>query len=146
MIRRPPRSTLFPYTTLFRSTLELARRIVGRGAREVAEEQGDRDRGHCPDEDEDHEELGQGIAVLRPGAEPMHVGHVLPHWCQGVSPFGPPARMAPQGHPPQALEPTSLPSKGCAAHSAPRFPEFIARLPSPHLPFGHSGPLLCVTL
>src|SRR3989449_7661229 len=31
MIRRPPRSTLFPYTTLFRSRLELARhRIVGR--------------------------------------------------------------------------------------------------------------------
>src|SRR2546430_7135851 len=30
MIRRPPRSTLFPYTTLFRS---LAARIRGRGAR-----------------------------------------------------------------------------------------------------------------
>src|SRR2546430_17703090 len=29
MIRRPPRSTLFPYTTLFRST-RLARRIVER--------------------------------------------------------------------------------------------------------------------
>src|SRR3712207_7403371 len=27
MIRRPPRSTLFPYTTLFRSTAEVARRI-----------------------------------------------------------------------------------------------------------------------
>src|SRR2546422_11623151 len=87
MIRRPPRSTLFPYTTLFRS-------------------------GHGPDEDEDHEELGQGIAVLRPGAEPMHVGHVLPHWCRGVSPFGPPARMAPQGHPPQALEPTVFRARG----------------------------------
>src|SRR2546422_1610285 len=82
MIRRPPRSTLFPYTTLFRS-------------------------GHGPDEDEDHEELGQGIAVLRPGAEPMHIGHVLPHWCRGVSPFGPPARMAPQGHPPRSEEHTS---------------------------------------
>src|SRR3712207_7983059 len=42
MIRRPPRSTLFPYTTLFRSELQLAppprggprpRRQVGRGAR-----------------------------------------------------------------------------------------------------------------
>src|SRR5256885_12272941 len=40
MIRRPPRSTLFPYTTLFRSSLpkqplvrdELARRGVGVGA------------------------------------------------------------------------------------------------------------------
>src|SRR3989441_9779730 len=28
MIRRPPRSTLFPYTTLFRSRLRLERRIV----------------------------------------------------------------------------------------------------------------------
>src|SRR2546430_10443945 len=32
MIRRPPRSTLFPYTTLFRSLLrQLARLRVGRG-------------------------------------------------------------------------------------------------------------------
>src|SRR2546426_6360944 len=33
MIRRPPRSTLFPYTTLFRSFLsnELAERIFGKG-------------------------------------------------------------------------------------------------------------------
>src|SRR2546429_1594754 len=28
MIRRPPRSTLFPYTTLFRSPLELPERLV----------------------------------------------------------------------------------------------------------------------
>src|SRR3989449_11438747 len=27
MIRRPPRSTLFPYTTLFRSVTEIARRL-----------------------------------------------------------------------------------------------------------------------
>src|SRR5436305_8676751 len=27
MIRRPPRSTLFPYTTLFRSVLELTREV-----------------------------------------------------------------------------------------------------------------------
>src|SRR2546430_11347741 len=32
MIRRPPRSTLFPYTTLFRSL------VVGRGAREQQEQ------------------------------------------------------------------------------------------------------------
>src|SRR2546422_7710767 len=33
MIRRPPRSTLFPYTTLFRSAVVavVARRAVGRG-------------------------------------------------------------------------------------------------------------------
>src|SRR5438034_11509357 len=29
VIRRPPRSTLFPYTTLFRSPLRLLRRCVG---------------------------------------------------------------------------------------------------------------------
>src|SRR2546430_9244318 len=29
MIRRPPRSTLFPYTTLFRSAAELRRRYLG---------------------------------------------------------------------------------------------------------------------
>src|SRR3712207_3909604 len=35
MIRRPPRSTLFPYTTLFRSQATGERRIIGIG-REVA--------------------------------------------------------------------------------------------------------------
>src|SRR5260221_1014600 len=60
MIRRPPRSTLFPYTTLFRSVLDglLARRTVGLqhpsrvaigehrfdAARNVAGEERDRDR------------------------------------------------------------------------------------------------------
>src|SRR3712207_8362469 len=37
MIRRPPRSTLFPYTTLFRSSASAAfRTSVGRGAEVVA--------------------------------------------------------------------------------------------------------------
>src|SRR3712207_4041626 len=31
MIRRPPRSTLFPYTTLFRSQREARRRALARG-------------------------------------------------------------------------------------------------------------------
>src|SRR5258708_18233237 len=31
MIRRPPRSTLFPYTTLFRSGEEIDARVAGRG-------------------------------------------------------------------------------------------------------------------
>src|SRR2546430_13245322 len=36
MIRRPPRSTLFPYTTLFRSRLGMARsRAAAHGGREV---------------------------------------------------------------------------------------------------------------
>src|SRR3712207_8483608 len=37
MIRRPPRSTLFPYTTLFRSRLQLAQAPVDLGVRGVAE-------------------------------------------------------------------------------------------------------------
>src|SRR3712207_6869467 len=36
MIRRPPRSTLFPYTTLFRSTDELAIHIRGTGEVEIS--------------------------------------------------------------------------------------------------------------
>src|SRR2546426_2114175 len=35
MIRRPPRSTLFPYTTLFRSAARLSRELAGRGAEVV---------------------------------------------------------------------------------------------------------------
>src|SRR5260221_6700557 len=31
MIRRPPRSTLFPYTTLFRSAVEEVMQVVARG-------------------------------------------------------------------------------------------------------------------
>src|SRR5438105_7441195 len=46
MIRRPPRSTLFPYTTLFRSAVELYRgaaRGTGVLARDRAARPGDRD-------------------------------------------------------------------------------------------------------
>src|SRR5689334_24573607 len=45
MIRRPPRSTLFPYTTLFRSllrrgrTLDAARRLPRRGVRRAERDQ-----------------------------------------------------------------------------------------------------------
>src|SRR3712207_9525784 len=35
MIRRPPRSTLFPYTTLFRSSLRAVRSRKGKGVVEV---------------------------------------------------------------------------------------------------------------
>src|SRR3712207_7676458 len=40
MIRRPPRSTLFPYTTLFRSTPRSARSAAGRGRRDQLAQQG----------------------------------------------------------------------------------------------------------
>src|SRR2546422_2249493 len=42
MIRRPPRSTLFPYTTLFRSCPTAAGRAGARGSRELLERDGAR--------------------------------------------------------------------------------------------------------
>src|SRR2546425_3253665 len=47
MIRRPPRSTLFPYTTLFRSPRAARRCAGGGGAR--APRQGVRDEGGRPE-------------------------------------------------------------------------------------------------
>src|SRR2546430_9032808 len=47
MIRRPPRSTLFPYTTLFRSTTRpgrLERAVRGRAARQRPPRPSDADR------------------------------------------------------------------------------------------------------
>src|SRR2546429_1321299 len=35
MIRRPPRSTLFPYTTLFRSPIQFAQRLAERHERQI---------------------------------------------------------------------------------------------------------------
>src|SRR5256885_5973266 len=48
MIRRPPRSTLFPYTTLFRSPLAhpVADRVAGEEPQEARD---DADRTHEPD-------------------------------------------------------------------------------------------------
>src|SRR2546422_10229339 len=55
MIRRPPRSTLFPYTTLFRSVLEQARLLVhrpdGRGL--PLQQPAARGQRHAGDGDED---------------------------------------------------------------------------------------------
>src|SRR3712207_8580858 len=39
MIRRPPRSTLFPYTTLFRSTADVARVAIGIPAGSIGDHQ-----------------------------------------------------------------------------------------------------------
>src|SRR2546425_2342572 len=43
MIRRPPRSTLFPYTTLFRSQVEILREEEARQRRDDVREHQDRD-------------------------------------------------------------------------------------------------------
>src|SRR2546426_3836728 len=51
MIRRPPRSTLFPYTTLFRSSLRVAR--SRHGVSSVSHGRGERARLPC-DRSEEH--------------------------------------------------------------------------------------------
>src|SRR2546423_10814409 len=74
MIRRPPRSTLFPYTTLFRSIL---RALAGRSAafrlqysmRELAIEKSEKVRfpgsfGNCPIRSEEHTSELQSLAYL----------------------------------------------------------------------------------
>src|SRR2546426_9405698 len=69
MIRRPPRSTLFPYTTLFRSE---------EGDRDDREDDGDR-RGEAPHEPRRHLALravsiGQLVGGDAPGAQQRPVG------------------------------------------------------------------------
>src|SRR3712207_1829847 len=70
MIRRPPRSTLFPYTTLFRSGhqqhragLLLRHRLPARGVRRPTQQQrraGDHDGDDDEDQDADHETTAGG--------------------------------------------------------------------------------------
>src|SRR3989441_8061735 len=83
MIRRPPRSTLFPYTTLFRSPLRLTPRSVSRcrrltlaptntrprpsvWARSLNTEPGERDvgAGTPPSRSEEHTSELQSLAYL----------------------------------------------------------------------------------
>src|SRR5260221_9466336 len=52
MIRRPPRSTLFPYTTLFRSLIQQALQVEGNGA--IALAQGNPDGGEPFARSEEH--------------------------------------------------------------------------------------------
>src|SRR2546425_2679481 len=57
MIRRPPRSTLFPYTTLFRSCVEdeLDRRVNAVGAAPDADDEVHRDQHRLPEDVEEEE-------------------------------------------------------------------------------------------
>src|SRR3712207_6959962 len=74
MIRRPPRSTLFPYTTLFRSVRE---------ARRARED----DRAHAPRSPGD---AGGGRALLRRGARGALRVRLRPSRARGAG-GGPPA-------------------------------------------------------
>src|SRR3712207_7502519 len=70
MIRRPPRSTLFPYTTLFRSALLGEDRLVLVGQQHVAGAAGEQRRGVT-------RALRQGRGVLEhAGEELLRVGRV----------------------------------------------------------------------
>src|SRR2546425_9911925 len=81
MIRRPPRSTLFPYTTLFRSPFRL-RMVITRIRRRLLEQLHRFDEGQRADREEDdgyrhdvfpdlarEEEIGLGPQFLRCPAE-----------------------------------------------------------------------------
>src|SRR3712207_7713733 len=59
MIRRPPRSTLFPYTTLFRSSVEVVVRDHGRWRPPPA----------------DSGSRGRGLALIRKLADGVEVEH-----------------------------------------------------------------------
>src|SRR2546428_9129322 len=64
MIRRPPRSTLFPYTTLFRS-----RRLLplpcGAGSRDVRRSQGDARRSEEHTSELQHSQISYAVFCLK---------------------------------------------------------------------------------
>src|SRR3712207_7264091 len=64
MIRRPPRSTLFPYTTLFRSR----ERVEGEIALDIRPRVGGVADDHRPEEPlEDRERVHRAVVVVEPG-------------------------------------------------------------------------------
>src|SRR5215510_16075618 len=71
MIRRPPRSTLFPYTTLFRSILR-GHEITGRRARAIGVPEQDRSEEHTS------ELQSRGHLVCRLLLEKKKTGGVQP--------------------------------------------------------------------
>src|SRR5256885_12094571 len=62
MIRRPPRSTLFPYTTLFRSGPAPGDRVAGRGDVLGCDGEGERDQLPGPDAPLPEEQQGDAPA------------------------------------------------------------------------------------
>src|SRR2546430_7681657 len=78
MIRRPPRSTLFPYTTLFRSGRRGARRAVPGAAPARRRWHGDR----LPRSEEHTSELqSQSNLVCRLLLEKKNKQEITPIWC-----------------------------------------------------------------
>src|SRR2546430_8698450 len=94
MIRRPPRSTLFPYTTLFRSGR--ARPQV-RGLVRDDREPGDRDHGHVRSEEHTSELQSQSNLVCRLLLEKKKISLTLPRIA--ASPPAVPAPVEPPAAP-----------------------------------------------
>src|SRR2546430_4311297 len=74
MIRRPPRSTLFPYTTLFRSSSRLGVEIAERGHRRSRKRVG---RGSTRSEEHTSELQSQSNLVCRLLLEKKKLAHVV---------------------------------------------------------------------
>src|SRR2546430_17677492 len=97
MIRRPPRSTLFPYTTLFRSVLGFRAGAVGAGRRGAAVAvrggvadagPGDGRLGWAPAEVADR---GFGVGDAQEAVHPVRLGaadHACPGPCLGRGALG----------------------------------------------------------
>src|SRR2546430_4550450 len=83
MIRRPPRSTLFPYTTLFRSTLR-GLPPQGRSAREPAAVHGGAAaRARAGDRkstrlNSSHSQISYAVFCLKKKNQPIHLGSTPP--------------------------------------------------------------------
>src|SRR2546430_4976601 len=99
MIRRPPRSTLFPYTTLFRSPGALFRQPAADAVpggrhleRDLAQRRGARRHGHLADRSEEHtsELQSQSNLVCRLLLEKkkslLALGHFVVDLTQGALP------------------------------------------------------------
>src|SRR2546427_11458259 len=89
MIRRPPRSTLFPYTTLFRS--EGAHRSEGERERDRKRDRGVRLPEFLGDRGQRHDHQEEIERIERPAEEARDDGGALiaggwgsrGHWCRG---------------------------------------------------------------
>src|SRR2546430_11529743 len=86
MIRRPPRSTLFPYTTLFRSSAEAAKEAIAKAraeasarlleaARKRARNMGDRDR-KSTRLNSSHSQISYAVFCLKKKKTPAALGDV----------------------------------------------------------------------
>src|SRR5438874_10732828 len=86
MIRRPPRSTLFPYTTLFRSRDEQGGVLRGRDRDVLREAGGARRAGSCPDRkstrlNSSHVEISYAVFCLKKKKKEEH-RQTSPHNCE----------------------------------------------------------------